>query len=114
MIDTISALLEFVDLDDPNECCGVILADGDVMQLPNIHSDPAAGFHIEPKSFLEQLELGAIGTWHTHPQADPNLSHEDMAGFRQWPNLTHYIVGIRDGEPFVEVFKVEDGIVVRA
>lgn len=118
MIDTPSALLDFVEAEDLNagadELCGVILADGDVMQLPNIHLEPKAGFHLEPAAFLEQLELGAIGTWHTHPGADANLSQEDMNGFRQWPQLDHYIVGLRDGEPFVEKFAVKAGIVVRA
>jgi hypothetical protein len=36
-------------------------------------------------------------------------------GFRAWPQLTHHIIGMRDGAVTVETFKViDDGIVVKA
>lgn len=120
MPDTIaSKLLDFVELDElapgRSELCGVILADGDVMQLTNIHPEPDKGFHIDPAAFLVQVEAGATGTWHTHPGHDPNLSEEDMTGFQSWPKLAHHIVGIRDGQPTVHSFKVlDDGVVVNA
>lgn len=119
MTDTTRKLLDFVEETDlapgQPELCGVILADGDIMQLPNIHEEPVKGFHMDPAAFLEQIEAGAVATWHTHPGRDPNLSEEDMGGFRQWPNLVHHIVGIRDGEPGVHSFRViEDGVVVTA
>jgi proteasome lid subunit RPN8/RPN11 len=119
MSDIASALLDFVGAaglhyGEP-ECCGIITAEGDVVQLPNIHPEPEKGFHIDPKAFLEQLAAGAVATWHTHPGRDPNLSEEDMNGFRAWPSLQHYIVGIRDGKPAVATFKVlEDDVVVNA
>lgn len=118
MPDIKSNLLDFVEESDlaygAPELCGVVLADGDIMQLPNIHEKPVEGFHIEPKAFLEQIEAGAIATWHTHPGRDPNLSHEDFEGFHAWPSLTHHIVGIRDGEPTVHSFRFEDGVLVTA
>lgn len=94
------------------ELCGVILADGTVMQLPNVHEEPEKGFHIDPECFLKEVEAGASATWHTHPGRDPNLSEEDMSGFRSWPDLTHHIVGIRDGAKAIASFKVLDGGVV--
>lgn len=114
----VSSLLDFVEDDELRpgepEYCGVIRADGTVLQLPNVHTEPTRGFEIDPRAFLEQLEAGAVATWHTHPAADPNLSEEDMNGFRQWPQLLHHIVGIRDGEKTVVTFKVlEGGIVVK-
>lgn len=96
------------------ELCGVIMPDGDFVEVPNIHAEPALGFHMEPRTFLGLLGLGAVATWHTHPGKDPNLSDEDLVGFQQWPNLEHHIVGIRDGVPTVHSFKVDDGIVVTA
>lgn len=97
------------------ERCGVITADGELLIIANIHRKPVEGFHMEPKSFLAAIEAGATATWHTHPGRDPNLSHEDMDGFRAWPRLTHHILGIRDGEITVETFNVtDDGIVVKA
>lgn len=116
MSDIASELLDFVELEAGQpERCGVILGDGEIVELLNVHAEPEKGFHMDPKAFLEQIDDGAVGTWHTHPGRDPNLSEEDMNGFRQWPRLTHHIIGIRDGQPAVATFKVlDDGIVVNA
>ena len=118
MIDIASNLLanlsEHVCEVEARERCGVIMSDGEVVEIENIHAEPEEGFHMEPKTFLAYVENGATATWHTHPGADPNLSHEDLNGFRQWPQLDHHIVGIRDGKPAVHSFKVVDGIVVNA
>lgn len=118
MTDIASLLLaEFPNALDwgAEERCGVVRADGTIWQLANIHTEPMKGFIMEPKSFLEEVENGAIATFHTHPGRDPNLSEEDMAGFRAWPSLIHHIIGIRDGKPAIHTFKVLDGgIVVNA
>jgi proteasome lid subunit RPN8/RPN11 len=117
--DTTHELLDFIDLDElapgEPEMCGVVMDNGCVVALPNIHEDPVKGFRIEPKAFLEHVEQGAVATWHTHPGQDPTLSEEDLEGFRAWPRLIHLIVGVRKGEPAVEAYRVvEGGIVVRA
>lgn len=95
------------------EICGVVRADGTVIFIANVHPNPVEGFVMEPKAFLEEVEAGAIATWHTHPASDPNLSQEDMAGFLAWPKLKHFIIGIRDGEPHAAEYKVENGVVIR-
>jgi len=94
--DTASKLLEKYFPHGTAELCGVVTKRGAIVELENIHETPDLGFHIEPKAFLE----------------DPNLSEEDMAGFLQWPELKHYIVGIRDGAPAVQAFIVADGFVL--
>lgn len=96
------------------ERCGVITADGQVIEIQNIHENPVVGFHMEPGAFIQAVEAGAIATWHTHPGRDPNLSQEDFEGFHAWPNLVHHIIGIRDGEPAVHSFRFEDGALVTA
>jgi proteasome lid subunit RPN8/RPN11 len=119
MTDISPELRDFVEMDalcpgDP-ELCGVVAADGAVYQLPNIHENPANGFRVDPKSFLEQVENGAVATWHTHPGRDPTLSEEDLEGFRAWPHLVHIIIGVRNQELAFEAYKVVDGgIVVKA
>lgn len=117
MIDTksllLSSLRDALEL-GAAERCGLVLADGTLAEVDNIHPEPARGFEMCPKAFL-LVVADAVATWHTHPGKDPNLSQEDRNGFRQWPNLIHHIVGIRDGEPAVHSFKVvEGGIVVTA
>jgi proteasome lid subunit RPN8/RPN11 len=117
MTDIASQLLaEFPEALDcgAEERCGVVRPDGTIWQIANIHPQPKQGFVMEPKSFLDEVEAGAAETWHTHPGQDPNLSEEDMAGFMQWPDLVHHIVGIRDGKPTIASFKVVDDVLVNA
>lgn len=97
-----------------SEHCGLILTDGTFVHVANLHAEPVKGFHMDPKELV--FYAGQISaTWHTHPAQDPNLSEEDMNGFRQWPELEHHIIGIRDGKPTVHTFRVlDDGVVVSA
>lgn len=116
MTDTKSKLLErLADALTPGlpERCGLIGPRGGVLEIKNIHEQPEAGFHMEPETFLAGIETGAVATWHTHPGKDPNLSEEDMNGFKQWPSLKHYIVGVRDGKPCVVCFAIVDGVVMK-
>jgi proteasome lid subunit RPN8/RPN11 len=94
------------------ERCGLIGPRGGFIEVDNLHETPELGFHMDPSAFLSAVKSGAVATWHTHPGKDPNLSEEDMRGFKQWPQLKHYVVGIRDGEPTVVAFEVRDNIVV--
>ena len=104
-------LISFLLPSDPNERCGLILADDTVVEIRNVHGEPEKGYRMDAKEVLPHVD-NIKATWHTHPLADPNLSEEDYAGFLQWPNLVHYIVGIRDGEPAVGTYTVEDGYVL--
>lgn len=101
-------------LGDVEERCGLILKSGDVIECPNTHPDPKVGFRL-PAADLVRHEGELAGSWHTHPENDANLSHEDYAGFLQWPDLEHYIVG-RDvlGDIEVRSYVVHDGAVLRA
>lgn len=69
------------------ERCGVILADGQIVERENLASDPANHFQFR----LEDLE-GAVATWHTHPKSTGNLSIDDYYFFKSWPSQTHFII----------------------
>lgn len=99
-------LIPLLAKDDIEERCGLILKSGEVLECDNAHLEPTKGFKILPEVMLENLEE-MVGTWHTHPGQDSNLSQEDYLGFTQWPTLTHYIIGI-DG---VCSFVVENGLI---
>lgn len=96
---------------DINERCGLIV-NGKAVVIKNVHPEPAKGFRMDAAQLLAKAEK-ATATWHTHPTTDPNLSEEDYAGFMQWPSLVHHIIGVRDGTPTVESYKIVDGLVVR-
>lgn len=93
------------------ELCGLITAGGEILHVPNVHSEPDKGFRMEPQTLLNFMSNhDVVGTWHTHPEGDAALSQEDYAGFIQWPNLIHYIVG--NGE--VRAYIVENDLVLNA
>jgi proteasome lid subunit RPN8/RPN11 len=100
---------------DTKERCGFVLKSGRVVEVKNIAPDPTTGYRVDPRKTIEWISKKrspAVATWHTHPAGDPNLSHEDYATFLGWPDMTHYIVGRRDGKPHVVAYQVRDGLVV--
>lgn len=108
-------MLDLISLLSPNhlnERCGLII-DGEIVEITNIHEKPDNGFRMDPAEML--IHMGsATATWHTHPVSDPVLSEADYEGFCQWPDLVHHIVGVRDGEPTVETYKVLNGLVIKS
>jgi len=73
------------------ERCGLILADGKILEVPNTHPKPEDHFSIARSYFTEYPD--ALATWHTHPSGQANLTVEDYRAFLTQPNLFHYIVG---------------------
>lgn len=76
-----------------HERCGVILANGDVLEIENVHPNPADGFAM-PVEVLNVKEV--VATWHTHPRTGPNLSVADYRAFQGFPRLRHYVVAARE------------------
>ena len=107
MQDLISLLLP----DDLDERCGLIVNDK-IVEITNIHLEPTKGFRMDPEELMARVD-DATATWHTHPASDPGLSEQDYAGFTQWPNLVHHIIGVRDGEPTIESYRVTNGLVIK-
>lgn len=108
MNDITTQLVEVFNLGGPEERCGIITAEGEVVHITNTHEDPTVGFYMDPEEFLSHVE-DAVATWHTHPNGDATFSEEDYAGFLQWPSLAHYIVG-QGGE--IRGYRVEDQLVL--
>jgi proteasome lid subunit RPN8/RPN11 len=107
MPDIISSLKNKLDRENENETCGLILNDDTIVDIDNIHSEPTKGFRMSVKDIAKH-ESKMIGTWHTHPHDTANLSQEDYLGFKQWPKLIHYIVGV-DG---VRAFEVVGELII--
>lgn len=106
-------LISLLDPSDPKERCGLVMADGTIAEITNIHPEPEQGFHMNPAELVLLVD-DAVATWHTHPSSDPALSGEDYEGFCQWENLVHHIVGVRNGEPAVETYQVVNGLVFKS
>lgn len=112
MNDIHAQLAELFDPEVEEELCGLITAEGAVIAVTNIHPEPTKGFRLDPVTMLDLMNTYEIaGTWHTHPYGDATFSQEDYAGFLNWPDLTHYVVGL-GGE--VRAYIVEDNLVLNA
>ena len=96
------------------ERCGVILKNGEVMELPNRSATPETDFVLA----VEDTDgLDAAASWHTHCHSSANLSTEDYMAFLSRPEWSHYIVTqtevwgyyVRNGK--VMVYEDEDATV---
>ena len=96
---------------DTEERCGLILTDESIVEIENVAEDKVNSYRMNPVGVLPFVD-NLAGTWHTHPDSDPNLSEEDYAGFLAWPDLEHYIIGRRSGHITVMKYRVEDGLVL--
>lgn len=107
MKEMLSVLQAKFDLSNSDEACGIILKDGTVLDCENISEDPTQGFVI-PATLMLEHEDNLFGTWHTHPGQNANLSMTDDAGFKNWSNLKHFIIGT-DG---IRCFAVKGELIV--
>ena len=89
------------------ERVGLILTDGQVIELANISPTPENSFSVEPEAMI-QYEDQIAATWHTHPTTSARLSGEDYIGFTMWPYFVHYIFGQDDLRAYI----VEKGTVL--
>ena len=92
------------------ERVGVVLADGSVVELKNVHPEPLNHFAVSTQDILVWLlRADVVGTWHTHPGKDANLSVDDHRAFANWPKLRHHILGC-DG---LRSYEVDDRGLIR-
>lgn len=100
--------MKFPPAEGPHERVGFVMSRNKVVEVENIHDNPAEGFRVSGEDIAKHVGK-AKATWHTHPGQSCNLSFEDYQTFLNWPTLRHYIIGT-DG---VAEYYVEDGEVYR-
>lgn len=91
-MDFLSLNWESLDI-QPNEDerCGVVLSDGQIIEVPNSSTYPVNSFVISERDIAEYLDR-LIATWHTHPRGPNNLSIDDYNTFMDLSQLHHIIV----------------------
>ena len=107
MAGTLSRLKTKLRTGDTLERCGLVQRSGRIVEIENTHPNPEKGFVIPAREMI-RLEKSVIATWHTHPVGPAFLSEEDYNGFRQWPELRHYVVSPSG----VTAYEVVDGLVL--
>lgn len=106
--------------DAPNECCGVVVARGNVAEavhpLENLAASPLR-FEVDGMALhhlLTEIEdggaqLGAI--YHSHTRSAPVPSQTDINFAAGWPGTEWLIVGTTGDEPQVHSYLIADGVV---
>jgi [CysO sulfur-carrier protein]-S-L-cysteine hydrolase len=116
--DLLDRIVEHARRDAPNECCGVVSAQGgdarEVFELENVAASPlrfevgADLVGVMARIDEEGHELGAI--YHSHTRTPPAPSPTDVNFSVNWPGVEWIIVGVDgEGETEVRSFRIEDG-----
>lgn len=86
----------------PNESCGFILDDGEIIEIANIHPEPYRGFSMAGTDILNKLDNEAlsriVAVWHTHPKGTTTPSMTDIGSIRQGAILRKwdYLIATKD------------------
>jgi [CysO sulfur-carrier protein]-S-L-cysteine hydrolase len=106
----------------PNECCGMVAANGDeavkVFPAENAAASPlryeidgAEQYQIQMEIDDAGFDLGAI--YHSHTRSEPYPSQTDI-NLAFYPEAIYVIVGLADEQPDVRAFCIRDGQVTEA
>ncbi len=89
----------------PNECCGVLLGRGEVVDVVfpgrNVHETPQTRYtmHAEDLFRVDRLQnergWDLVGIYHSHPATKPEPSATDRA-LATYPDARYVIVSLRD------------------
>lgn len=90
------------------ERCGVILKDGSVQELNNIHPKPDSFFEMDMKQ-VENLIDDVEVFWHSHTTNNVNLSLADYFSFLKYPDHIHRIYSATGFAQYI----VRNGLVIR-
>jgi proteasome lid subunit RPN8/RPN11 len=116
--DHMERMLAHAHAEAPNECCGVLLGNGEAVEEVfvgrNVHETPRTRYLMDPQDLLRmtkrQDELGwdVVGIYHSHPQTKPEPSETDKA-LALYPDARYVIVSLRDpGHPEVRAWRILD------
>lgn len=120
----IDELIVQARLEAPVETCGYLLGisgpEGDIVTenypMENIDHSPEH-FSFAPKEQFAALKyarskgLKILANWHSHPASPSRPSQEDLR-LANDPNIRYAILSLLDGEPRLNSFKIQNGVVV--
>ncbi len=108
--------------DAPNECCGLLVGAGDVIdraiRARNLHASPTR-FLLDPKDHIDALRAqrgsssSVVGVYHSHPHSAPTPSETDVRE-ASYPEYLYLIVGWSPERPNAETrgYRFEGGVFV--
>jgi proteasome lid subunit RPN8/RPN11 len=102
----------------PNECCGVLVGDGDavssLVRTTNVFASPVR-FEIGSDELYAAWKAAqdagedVAGFYHSHVKAPAYPSQTDVNWAANWPGVVHVICSLGGEEPATKAFRIEDG-----
>lgn len=77
----------------PNEACGFIMENGDIIEIRNVAINPKRTFHMDYHQMVEKLsdrEDFVKGIWHTHPGGSVVPSYTDLSAIKMGAVQSHW------------------------
>jgi proteasome lid subunit RPN8/RPN11 len=112
-----AAILAHAREASPDECCGMLIGDGDqvedAVRARNIADHPSTRFLVDPRDHLAALReargrgLDVVGFYHSHPRSAAHPSPTDLAE-ASYPDLLTAIAGLGVDPPDVRLFRLNE------
>ena len=104
----------------PNECCGVLLGRGDLVEEVfagrNVHETPRIRYTMHPEDLLRVIRLqdergwDLVGIYHSHPETKPEPSATDKS-LAMYPDARYVIVSLRNpAHPEVRAWRISESM----
>ncbi len=116
-------IVEHAVRDAPNECCGLVVGDGEtataVRTMENLAASPFR-FDIDGRELIafafadEDGDEQLTAIYHSHTRSAPYPSQTDVNFAAGWPGVEWLIVGVpkgKDAEPEVCSYLIEGGVI---
>jgi len=96
----LNQLAEITKLRSPFEAVGLILSNGDVLELTNLADEPSSQFKVSRDEILlliqQEPDASVTIFWHSHPNGGIGPSRIDMR--QKTPFTYHLVITLVDGE----------------
>jgi proteasome lid subunit RPN8/RPN11 len=113
--DLLQQIVDHARREAPYECCGYVVMDGEraveVVEVENLERS-ALRFDMDSKAVLamgQAMDDGGVVIYHSHTRSEPRPSQTDLQFAANWPGVDWLIVGLKDSEPDVRNWRIEDG-----
>lgn len=117
-------IVEHAVADAPNECCGIVSADGDGTAVEVYRAENRLAnrfsFEVDQRDLfriyneIEDAGLDLHAIYHSHTRSAPKPSLTDIRYAEGWPGVLWIIVGLEGPEPEVRTWLIEGGDVREA
>ena len=115
----LDAMVAHARADAPLECCGLLIGSGEEIgeawAAANLRRSEVS-FVVDPADHFAAIRRArstgreVVGAYHSHPRSPAHPSETDVRDAND-PALLHVIVSLKDPDPEVRAYRIQDGLV---